>query len=240
MDQQIGNLDCACVIHGDAYSWQYVERLYNMLCRNITASVTLHVYTEPERPVPSHMIKHELEPLNIKNPKKTWWYKMQLFNPAHHLGPLLYFDLDTVIVRNLDWIWQQTPTHFYTIRDFKHLWRPTFYGINSSVMWWNTQKYAYVWEKFQKQNFEYLLKKYHGDQDFISDEIPIKDCRFFDQQRVQSWRWQALDGGYDFARRRYQAPGTGTKILPETSVLVFHGRPKPAETMDLVIQQYWQ
>jgi hypothetical protein len=27
--------DCACVIHGTGYDWQYVEKLYNMLSRNL-------------------------------------------------------------------------------------------------------------------------------------------------------------------------------------------------------------
>jgi hypothetical protein len=240
MDTAIETIDCACVIHGDVYSWQYVETLLSMLQRHLTPTVRLHVYTEAERTVPDTMIKHILEPWSISGPKKSWWYKMQLFNTEHHSGPLLYFDLDTVIVGNLDWIWQLSSDSFCTIRDFKHLWRPTFYGINSSVMWWNTLKYACVWENFKQQNLEYITKKYHGDQDYITEEIPAKKCRFFDVERVQSWRWQALDGGYNFIKKCHQAPGTGTQLLPMTSILVFHGAPKPANVTDSLVLQHWQ
>lgn len=240
MDTTIKTIDCACVIHGNAYSWQYVEILYSMLRRHLTPEVKLHVYTEANRPVPDTMIKHALEPMTIVNPKKSWWYKMQLFNTDHHAGPLLYLDLDLAITGNLDWIWQMPLTNFCTIRDFKHLWRPTFYGINSSVMWWDTRRYAYIWEKFKQQNSEYIIKKYHGDQDYITEQIPLTERRFFDTDRVQSWRWQSLDGSYNFTKRCYQTPGTGTQILPLTSILVFHGNPKPASITDPVIQQHWR
>ena len=240
MDSQIETIDCACVIHGDAYSWTYVERLYNMLNRHITPGIRLHVYTEADRPVPAPMIKHTLEDWGFTGRKKSWWYKMQLFNTAHHSGPLLYFDLDVVITGNLNWICQVPPTKFSTIRDFKYLWRPTFYGINSSVMWWNTLDYAHVWEKFKQEDLAHVMKKYHGDQDYITNAISVKDCKFFDTTRVQSWRWQCLDGGFDFKRRKHQAPGIGTQLHPLASILVFHGNPKPDSIQDPVILQNWQ
>ena len=240
MDQTIAPIDCACVIHSDGYTWDYVERLYNMLDRHITPGIRLHVYTEAERPVPAKFIKHELTDWQIAGRKKSWWYKIQLFNPEYHSGPLLYFDLDTVITGKIDWIWQTPSNYLWAVRDFKHLWRPGFNGINSSVMWWDTRKYAYIWEHFNKQNLTQITSKYHGDQDYITEMIPVHDRRFFDTDRVKSWRWQCLDGGYDFVKRRHLTPTVGTQILPNTSILVFHGNPKPAQITDPVVQQHWQ
>ena len=98
-------VDCACVIHGTGYDWIYVERLYNMLSRNLPNGIRFHVYTEHDRLVPAHMIKHVLTDWpEISGPKRSWWYKLQLFNSAHHQGNLLYFDLDTVILRDISWI----------------------------------------------------------------------------------------------------------------------------------------
>ena len=119
-----GPIDCACVIHGDLYSWKYVDRLYSMLSRNITQGIRLHVYTEERRLVPPPYIKHSLDDWKIGGPKKSWWYKMQLFNTAHHAGPLLYFDLDTVIVKNIDWLVNLPLSYFWAVRDFKYLWKP--------------------------------------------------------------------------------------------------------------------
>jgi len=235
-----GPVDCACVIHGSAYDWQYVDRLYSMLSRHITPGIRLHVYTEADRPVPAPYIKHALLDWSITGPRRSWWYKMQLFNPEHHAGPLLYFDLDTVIVRNIDWMWQQTVSYFWAIHDFKHLWRPSHTGLNSSVMWWDTQRYQHVWDTFVQQDLQKVIKKYPGDQDFITATIPQNQRRFFDASRIQSWRWQCLDGGYDFRRRRYHNPGTGTIINENISVLVFHGNPKPADIADNVVLDHWR
>jgi hypothetical protein len=235
-----GPIDCACVIHGDGYSWNYVEKLYSMLNRHISVGVRFHVYTEHHRPVPAPWIKHPLIDWGISGPKKSWWYKMQLFNPEFHRGPLLYFDLDTVITKNIDWIWQLPLKYFWTVRDFKHLWRPTAYNINSSVMWWNTAQYEYVWSGFKTQEIADMLKRYHGDQDYITDAITEVDRRFFDVDRVNSWRWQALDGGYDFRSRKYKTPGAGTVDTEKNSVLVFHGNPKPDKIQDPIIVYHWQ
>lgn len=233
-------INCACVIHGDAYDWQYVERLYNMLKRNLTGEIKLHVYTEAHRPVPSHMIKHSLMDWGIQGPKKSWWYKMQLFDSQHFAGQLLYFDLDVVIVNNIDWIANLPVRFFWTLKDFKYMWRPTNHGINSSVMFWDTVRYQNIWDDFVAQDLSKIMKKHRGDQDYIGENIDSNHIRFLDQSRVLSWRWQCFQGGFDFKRRIYLSPQTPTKIPPETSVLIFHGKPKPAEVDDPVIVQHWR
>ena len=235
-----GPIDCACVIHGTAYSWTYVERLYNMLSRHITPGIRLHVYTEADRPVPEPMIKHVLTEWNITRPKRGWWYKMQLFNPEHHAGPLLYFDLDTVIVGNIDWIWQQPLSYFWAIRDFRYLQNPHHAGFNSSVMWWNVRNFSWVWEQFSKEDIKQVTKNNPGDQDYITKAIDINQRRFFEDRMFESFRWQCLDGGYDFQRRQHKSPGSGVKIAPDTSVVVFHGLPKPHQISDAAITQLWK
>jgi hypothetical protein len=235
-------LDCACLIHGDAYSWQYVDTLYSMLTRNLSRPVRLHVYTEHEREVPAPYIKHALKDWRIGGPKKSWWYKMQVLNPKYHNAPLLYFDLDVVITRNIDWIWQLPLAHFWTVKDFKYLWRETHQGINSSIMWFDVNKYSWIWEKFRAENLNRNMSRFHGDQDYLTDalnhtkELP----RFFDLDLVQSYRWQALDGGFNFAKRIYHRPNLGVELGPRTAVLIFHGKPKPGDVSDSVVKQYWQ
>lgn len=235
-------VDCACVIHGTGYDWMYVDRLYNMLQRNLQNRVRFHVYTEPSRAVPSHMIKHELtEWPDISGPRRSWWYKLQLFNAEHHSGNLLYFDLDTVIVRDISWIPKLTTDKFWTIRDFKYLQVPGFSGINSSIMWWNVSKYNHVWQEFSQANIDQIIRENtQGDQQYIGRTIGHNNIRFFNQSLIQSWRWQAHDGGMDFSTRAPKRPGAGTQLDQRTSVLVFHGRPKPHEINDVVIKQHWK
>lgn len=235
-----GPINCACLIHGDAYDWEYVDRLYNMLDRNITEQIHLHVYTEDARPVPAPYIKHALTDWGIAGPKRSWWYKMQLFRSDLFSGPLLYFDLDTVIVNNIDWIWRLPTRYFWTIKDFKYLWRPLHQSVNSSVMWWDTRRHEHVWHAFQRETLNDVLKKYPGDQDYINQALDPNQVRFLDQDRIKSWRWQCLNGGYNFKKRTYFLPGTGTVAEKDTSVMIFHGKPKPKDLDDPVIDQHWR
>jgi hypothetical protein len=230
---------CACVIHGDAYDWIYVERLYRMVSRNISAQLVFHVFTEHDRSVPPHMVKHCLEPWpGVAGPKRAWWYKLQMFDPRHWSGDLLYFDLDVVIVNDITWAVQESTEQFWAVRDFRYLQRSTHWGINSSMMWWNVAKFAWVWEKFST-DMSSIIQQFPGDQDFLQSVIAVKDLRLFDTDQVVSWRWQCLDGGWDFRTRTHLIPGQGTRVPNGASVLAFHGRPKPHEVTDSVINQHW-
>jgi hypothetical protein len=211
-----------------------------MLSRHITPSIRLHVYTEAGRVVPDHMIKHALTDWGIAGPKTSWWYKIQLFNPKHHAGPLLYFDLDTVIVNNIDWIWQQPLRYFWAVRDFKYLWDSKSTDLNSSVMWWDTRSYDSVWQNFQTEDLSKIMRQYRGDQNYITSSVRSVEQRFFDPRRIKSWRWQCLDGGYNFQTRKHICPGAGTQIDADASILVFHGKPKPMDLTDTIILEHWQ
>lgn len=235
-------IDCACVIHGKAYDWTYVERLQNMLARNLQDyKVVLHVYTEADRTVPSTMVKHQLtEWPTVSGPKRSWWYKLQMFDANHHTGNLLYFDLDTVIVRDISWIVKHDPAKVWTLRDFKYLQNPNWYGMNSSVMWWNVSTFDWVWQKFKKHDVTETMKKHRlGDQEYLTNVLTHNHIRFFNQDAIQSWRWQANQGGMTWPDRQYRMPGTGTQISESLSVLVFHGDPKPHQITDPIIKQLW-
>lgn len=233
-------MDCACLIHSTGYDWTYVERLYRMLKSNTNREVRLHVYTEGDRPVPLHMIKHPLtEWAGVGGPKKSWWYKMQLFNSEHHQGPLLYFDLDVVITRSIDWIWNQDLRYFWTLHDFRYLWRPHWKGMNSSVMFWDTRQWSTIWQQFQSVDMKSLFRRHQGDQDYLNTVIPVEDLKFLDKEKVKSWRWQIKDGGIDPKSKRYLRPDAGSVLDPRTSVMIFHGNPKPHQIHDPVVTRYW-
>lgn len=234
-------VDCACLIHGNVYKWEYVDHLYNMLKRNIGPYFRLHVYTEPNRAVPDYMIKHELENCPPANKhKKGWWYKMQLFNQQHFAGNLLYLDLDVVIVRDLNWIFDLPANKLWAVRDFKHLQNEFMYSINSSVMWWNVPEFDWVWQKFKNGNIETEVNTHKGDQDYLETVIGFDQRRYFPDQQMISWRWQAWNGGKMFPTRWTKNAKSSTTIPDTTSVLIFHGQPKPHELLDdVVIKQHW-
>lgn len=234
------DIDCACVIHGTAYDWVYVDKLHSMLVRNFSRPVRLHVWTESARVVPDPYIKHCLTDWpGIGGPRKSWWYKMQMFDPAHHKGRLIYFDLDVIIIANLDWMTELDTHHFWAVRDFRHLFRGAWHGINSSCMVWDTEQFERVWQQFQGHNIHAITRQYHGDQDFLNAVIGIEDRRYLRENAIKSWRWEIHDGGMDARQRVYNRPGAGSIIPPETAIMVFHGSPKPHEISDPVVVRNW-
>lgn len=165
---------------------------------------------------------------------------MQMFDPAHEIsGSLLYFDLDVVIVDNLDWMLDLSMDKFWAVRDFRYLWREDRWEINSSIMQWDTKKWHGIWHAFCGQDRSIITKRFAGDQDFLNSMLLPGQIGFFDQHRLLSYRWQAKDGGWDNHRRVYKNPGAGTEIPSTCSVLVFHGQPKPHETHDSLVQRHW-
>lgn len=234
-------IDCACVIHGTVYSWDYVDRLYNMLTRALPDGIRFHVYTESTREVPRHMVKHTLAPWpGIAGPRKGWWYKLQMFNPEHHRDNLLYLDLDTVVVRDLSWITKLPTRYFWTLRDFRYLQTSQSHMMNSSVMWWNVEQFADVWQGFLNSDVKVTTKRYPGDQDYLTKVIDHNRRRYLEDRYFESYRWQTLDGGYDFKARKYRRPGLGITIQPDTAVIVFHGHPKPHEVDHAEIRDLWR
>lgn len=231
-------IDCACVITGDKYDFDYVHKLYNGLTRGFANhSVTLHVYTEESRKVPKPYIKHTLKNFKTRS-DKGWWHKLQLFNPDLFNGQLLYFDLDVVVVDGLDWIVDLDTKYFWGIQDFKYLWSNRRRELNSSVMYFNTEKFRYIWNEFNK-NKDHWMSRLHGDQNYIWRQIPPATQRYFDVERVKSYKWECLDGGWNNDTRQHRLPGSGTVIPNLTSILIFHGRPNPGEVDDEVIKRFW-
>jgi hypothetical protein len=235
----VAAIDCACVIHSNGYDWQYVDRLYSMVSRNLSQPVRFHVYTEADRVVPDHMIKHELaEWPGVAGPRQSWWYKMQLFDSSRFAGQLLYFDLDVVITGNLDWVRQLPARNFYAIHDFRRLWKPTSRTINSSVMYFNTAEYSYVWDKFQQRSLETVINSYKGDQDFITAAVDPQRLRYFDLNRIVSWRWQIVNDGFRQRKPSNSKPAV-LKVPESASVVVFHGNPKPHDVDNDIVEKYW-
>lgn len=231
-------IDFGCLIHGNYYSWDYVDILHDSIQRNTSSPIRFHVWTERERVVPGKYIKHALIPQGNEGPKRAWWYKTQLFNTDLYAGPIIYMDLDVVITGNLDWMRKLSMQSFWAVRDFKCLWKSHRRAINSSVMAFDTRNYEHVWKKY-KDNQERITHKYHGDQNYIDEEI-VETKRHLPEEKIVSYRWQVLHGGMDFKTRAYpRKDEIDIELSPDASIVVFHGDPKPHE-INNKLSEYWQ
>lgn len=233
-------VNCACVIHSNGYTWDYVENLYKMLQHNLSYPLTFHVFTEPSRVVPPHMVKHDLvEWPGIEGPRQSWWYKLQLFNKSNFAGKLLYFDLDVVLTGSLDWVVNLDPRFFWSINDFKKLFRPDWTGINSSVMYWDTVKFNWIWQHFSSCDIREIMRTHRGDQDYLNSVLNNSNRKYMPASKFKSWRWQVENGGLDWKTKTPKIPGAGAVLDPELSGVIFHGSPKPHEVSDPTMQAMW-
>lgn len=228
-----GDIDVGCVIHSNGYDFEYVLKLERSLRDNFTCPINFHVWTEAHREgVPTRMIRHDLQDLGVAGPKKSWWYKMQLFNNKTFKGTLYYFDLDVIIWGNLDWMLNLDPKRFWAIRDFRYLWRKHKWQFNSSIMKVNTGAYHHLWKKFLDSK-DHWMRQYHGDQDFLNKEVEPNDKDYLPTDKIKSYRWEVCKGGIDFTTRAYPNAGKPRDhILNPCSVIVFHGKPNPHEVKD--------
>lgn len=106
-------------------------------------------------------------------------------------------------------------------------------------MWFNTEKYRFVYDNFDSGTVRKQIMRYHGDQDYIHAQISSDQLRFFDIAKVKSYKWEIKEGGYNFSTRKYNDPGKICWPKPDASILVFHGIPNPDQENHPLIKDNW-
>lgn len=153
--------------------------------------------------------------LPLKHGWPGWFSKIELFAEFTFPGPVVYFDLDTVIVGPLDDI---VLGHRFTV--LKNFWRAD--RIGSGVMAWDTDL-SEIYRRFASDPArwmrEYKTPDKWGDQQFIFDNTPI-----------QPERWQLNYPGRIVSYKRDIVRLHRGRVPAETSIIAFHGRPRPWET----------
>jgi hypothetical protein len=211
-------VNVACLYCGDAYSIDYVVNLRKALDSFLTVPFKFHIFTD-KKDIPSSLgVTVQLPKIQYNKP---WWHKIWLFSNESTLsGTVLYFDLDVVIIKNVDVFVSKSLT-LHLIHDFNRSVRSNINLSNSSIMSWHHSKYVYLWEKFNS-NKDLYSKQMHGDQDFIHkyavDKIWYKDSF------TSSYKWEYLK------KKNYSS---------DTRAIVFHGKPKPHEVQDKLISSFW-
>ncbi len=105
--QSVGVKQDICINWGTKYGAPFINRLYAMVTRNITPPFTFTCFTDSRAGLNSEILCEDLPPLEIENMPintKGIWPKARLWGPAlgSLKGPVLFLDLDLVIVSSLD------------------------------------------------------------------------------------------------------------------------------------------
>ena len=227
-------VNVACVYWGNKYSQEYVTRLYEMVRRN--TSYNFNMYCLTDRP---HLFSGEITTLKLAPGFEGWWNKMQLFRvdilPA---GQYLYFDLDVVIVDNIDCFFEYEG--FGITRDFINPERGLLGDkeYNSSVMRFSPN--GNLWQHFLDNQARWIEAQkqvpFFGDQNVISDFINKQGYKgAFPDEWIWSYKVGSLRGRRPIDHSRF----FGSEIPSGGKVCVFHGRPNPDEVEVDWVTKHW-
>lgn len=228
-----------CLKHGSKYSAEYVNTLFNMVQRNLTIPHKFVCFTEDTTGIDTRI---ETMPLPNIGKVGGWWYKPMFFNPDIGLeGTMLFMDLDVVVFRNINNLFEYEQGKFCIIRDFNRYVVPQWNKMNSSVFRLEAGQHSKVYTNYIKDP-ESVTRKYFGDQDWIFSQI-TKDFYYWPTSWIQSYKWE-MRGKPAMTRdknghRNFEKPGV-PKILPDTSIAVFHGEPNPHNCIDPWCKENWK
>jgi hypothetical protein len=95
-----------CINWGTKYGPKYINRLYGMVSRNITPPFDFVCFTDNPEGIRAEVRTFDLPPIDIEMPTGTRgiWPKSRLWGPnlGDLQGPVLYLDLDLMVLRNID------------------------------------------------------------------------------------------------------------------------------------------
>ena len=226
-----------CLKHGDKYGAEYVNTLHSMVQRHCTHEFEFVCFTENSKGINTNI---RIEPLP-ELPVAGWWYKPMFFNPNLQLqGTILFFDLDVIIFRNIDYLFNYKPGTFCIIKDFNRSMRPDWSKFNSSVFRLTVGDQAHVYNDFLT-NTNSHVRRFHGDQDWIYHTVRA-NYDYWPQEWIQSYKWEMRKRAKIVrdhkGNRNFEQPGQ-PHILPQTSVAVFHGQPNPKDCIDPWCKEHW-
>jgi len=234
-----------CVKWGTKYPANYVNRLYNMISRQMSSSFTLYCLTDDPEGLYSY-----INPLPILDTSLTgWWHKLSLFKKDFYglSGDILYIDLDVVITGKLDDFFTYKSGNFLIAKDLQ---KGTY---NSSVLRYHIGSQPQIWESFLADS-DMITQEYHGDQDWITETV--RDAELWPEKWVVSFKKQCnarIKHSYGRIGKMLRNIGlikvTGDSVIPEGARIVqFHGKPDPEDVMNgpydmyrqaLWIKDYW-
>ena len=226
--------EIAVVLAGDKFDPNvHVKQIYKRLHRYCT-DFRLTVFTDQQINIDE--VRTIPLPQWDLTPRGLWWYKIYMFGPHSWTGPVLYMDLDTILIGNIDKFWDYEPNKFCICQDFNRQFIDTYPVSNSSVIRFDPAKYTDIYNTFV-ENPQKIIRQYRGDQDYITAYFKERnDKQWWPKEWAMSYKWEIKHGGTRVGGLDVKYPDDYIQpdlpeVIPEPcSIVVFHGKPDPYET----------
>jgi len=236
--------EIAVVCVGDKFSPElYISQIYKHLKQHCIEGFRLTVFTDN----PARMHEKTGHPIRcvklpewheISSPRQYWWYKICMFMPDvdwldEHV---LYMDLDTIILSNIEKLWDFEPDKFCILQDFNRAFLRDYVVSNSSLIKFKPKDHHNIYTHFVN-NITSVIRQFRGDQDYLTWWFKGNDNKvWWPKDWAMSYKWEILHGGTTHGGTNVQYPKDyrypeSTWVVPdECSLVVFHGKPNPYDT----------
>lgn len=166
-------VNVVCVKYGNKYDSSQVNILYEMVRRNISLPFSFSCFTDDSSGLDDNIIPIKLD---LDLDLNSFWWKIEMFNSKKYVnhGPTLFLDLDVIIQRNIDYLFElveegkiiTTDTGIIEHEDDAYPYE-TF--LNSSIVIFNSNQVDYIFEHFISDS-DYFILKYRGLCRYLSHE----------------------------------------------------------------------
>jgi hypothetical protein len=216
-----------CIKWGDSkcYSAKYVNNLYASVKRNTTHKVDFYCFTDDDEGFNQNIITKPLPKVDVADLRHA--YRKEISLCDKNLGDLagkrvLYFDLDTVIVGNIDGFFELPKNDdFYIIND----WNSWGNSVGQASCYsFVVGSLGYIKENFE-ENCEKVYDKFHrNSQKYLSNQVIKRygKLNFWPDEWAKSFRFHCLPTPLIPFLRRFKM----AEVPVGAKIICFHGKPK--------------
>lgn len=207
-----------CMKWGTLYASDYVNRLYNMVSRNITPPFRFVCFTDDAAGIDPRVEILPCPTIQAPAPYNNWgWRKLNLWGEkvGDLTGEFLFLDLDIVLVGNIDAFFTYG-SDYLVMRNWS---TPQRRIGNTSVFRLRVGSHPYVLQHFLEQP-EAMIAKYRNSQTYVSNEI--RQMTFWPDPWIRSFKDHCL-------RPLPLRPFVQPRLIPDAKIIAFTGNPRPHE-----------
>jgi len=169
--------------------------------------------------------EYDVRAIQLQHGWPGWWSKLEVWRPNIFEDDtrVLYFDLDTVIVGNLEDIAKRDEPWILLGDFYRRPPKQEKISLASGLMMWTANEQASIYKNFARTP-QKIMSHLRGDQDWIARQNPCVAL------------WERLVPGQVVSYKVHCSDG-----LPADARLVcFHGSPKPADVTDEWVFWNWR